>query len=185
MCYMNKLDYKYSSKYKQVIGATLLVVGVMQSDSSWYDWPAVSLLPTLWLYQPAADGAAKGSYCLILWVRGVDHNWFYPSERFSLAHLLKGVQRIVQNWAGLLTSLLRLFLSLQSTAHWRSNTCKRRPNQILNAKKSTYFTMKGCTFLFKISYVLNPMYYLHFLRHYINCFFKPLLLKLQESGWNI
>lgn len=109
MCYMNKLDYKYSSKYKQVIGATLLVVGVMQSDSSWYDWPAVSLLPTLWLYQSAADGAAKGSYCLILWVRGVDHNWFYPSERFSLAHLLKGVQRMVQNWAGLLTSLLRLF----------------------------------------------------------------------------
>ncbi len=55
---------------------------------------------------------------------------------------------------------------LHATPHWCSNSWERRPNQVLSAKKWSYFS-EAWHFCSKYPFFIDLMYYSNFLRHWI------------------
>ena len=55
---MVEVEVVSSARWVGAYGATLRVIGVEQTDSSWNEWPVVALLFTQWVKQSVAKGAA-------------------------------------------------------------------------------------------------------------------------------
>lgn len=151
-----------------------------QPNYRWNEIPAVALLPTLWMYESAIEGAASDN--LIQWVRSVIY------DRCSLANILllptsstesRGYSRSEQP---LFTSLLSLFLSLsvfpapqQTTLDFRLHhsitECPEKCPAHTKGPQSPQPLEATLGLLAQGIYIVQPVHFLLYYEHLSICMF--------------